>query len=121
MARGGQVLAPGDGNDPDQISDARDLAEWTIRQAEGRTGDACNAAGPDYPFTFDAMLHGIRAVTGKAAELTWTSAEFPGEQGLNPWSDMPVRIPRQDDYAGFSTRANARAIESGLTYQRSHY
>ncbi|MBL38845.1 MAG: epimerase [Xanthomonadales bacterium] len=117
LARGGQVLAPGDGNDPVQIIDASDLAEWTIRQAEARTGGAYNAAGPDYPFTFEAMLHGIRAVTGKAAELNWAPAEFLAEQGLNPWSDMPVWIPRQDDYAGFSTRSNARAIESGLTFR----
>lgn len=117
MARGGQVLAPGDGNDPVQIIDARDLAEWTIRQAEARAGGAYNAAGPDYEFTFEAMLHGIRAVTGKAAELIWASADFLADQGLNPWSDMPVWIPRQDDFSGFSTRSNAKAIAAGLTFR----
>jgi 2'-hydroxyisoflavone reductase len=30
---GGEVLAPGDGGDPVQFIDARDLAEWTIRMA----------------------------------------------------------------------------------------
>lgn len=117
MARGGQVLAPGDGNDPVQIIDARDLAEWTIRQAEAKSGGAYNAAGPDYRFTFEAMLHGIRAVTGKAVELNWASAEFLADQGLDPWSDMPVWIPRQEDFAGFSTRSNAKAVESGLTFR----
>jgi len=117
MARGGQVLAPGDGNDPVQIIDARDLAEWTIRQAEARTGGAYNAAGPDYEFTFEAMLHGIRAVTGKAAELNWVSADFLSEQGLSPWSDMPVWIPQQGEYAGFSRRSNAKAIAAGLTFR----
>jgi 2'-hydroxyisoflavone reductase len=34
LARGGEVLAPGDGSDPVQLIDARDLAEWTIRMAE---------------------------------------------------------------------------------------
>lgn len=117
MARGGQVLAPGDGKDPVQIIDARDLAEFTIRQAEARAGGAYNAAGPDYGFTFDAMLHGIRAVTGVAAELNWAPAEFLNEQGINPWSDMPVWIPRGGEYAGFATRSNAKAIEAGLSFR----
>ncbi len=117
MARGGQVLAPGDGKDPVQIIDARDLAEWTIRMAEAQAGGAYNAAGPDYGFTFDAMLHGIRAVTGVAAELNWAPAEFLAEQGINPWSDMPVWIPHEGEYAGFATRSNEKAIEAGLTFR----
>lgn len=117
MARGGQVLAPGDGNDPVQIIDARDLAEFTIRMAEAQVGGAYNAAGPDYRFTFEAMLYGIRAVTGVAAELNWAPAEFLAEQGLSPWSDMPVWIPSQGEYAGFSTWSNARAIAAGLTFR----
>jgi len=117
MARGGEVLAPGDGNDPVQIIDARDLAEWTIRMAEARAGGAYNAVGPDYGMTFASMLHGIRAVTGVAAELNWTSADFLADQGIAPWSDMPVWIPSRAEYAGFSTRSNARAIEAGLTFR----
>jgi 2'-hydroxyisoflavone reductase len=117
MARGGQVLAPGDGSSPVQIIDARDLAEWTIRQAEARAVGAFNAAGPDYEFTFEAMLYGIRAVTGVAAELNWASAEFLTEQGVSPWSDMPVWIPHEGQYAGFSRRSNAKAIAAGLTFR----
>ncbi len=117
MARGGSVLAPGDGSDPVQIIDARDLAEWTVRQAEAQTGGAYNAAGPDYRMNFDAMLHGIRAVTGKAAELVWVPADFLREEGLQPWSDMPVWIPHEGEYAGFSTWSNARAVAAGLTFR----
>lgn len=117
MARGGQVLAPGDGKDPVQIIDARDLAEFTIRMAESKTGGAFNACGPDYPFTFEAMLHGIRAVTGVAAELNWAPAEFLAKQELNPWSDMPVWVPRQGEYGGFSTWSNQRAIAAGMTFR----
>jgi 2'-hydroxyisoflavone reductase len=117
LARGGQVLAPGDGSDPVQMIDARDVAEFTIRMAEAQAGGAFNAAGPDYKFSFQAMLHGIRAVTGVAAELNWASAEFLAEQGINPWSDMPVWIPSQGEYAGFSARSNATAIAAGLTFR----
>ena len=117
MARGGQVLAPGDGNDPVQIIDARDVAEFTVRQAEARAQGAYNAAGPDYTFTFEAMLHGIRAVTGVAAELHWAPADFLSEQSVSPWSDMPVWIPSAGEYGGFSSRSNAKAIAAGLTFR----
>ncbi len=40
LARGGRILAPGDGSDPVQLIDVRDLAEWTIRMAESRTATA---------------------------------------------------------------------------------
>src|SRR5205085_697188 len=46
IAQGGEILAPGDGTDPVQIIDARDLAEWTVRGVEdGKTG-TFNATGP---------------------------------------------------------------------------
>lgn len=117
LARGGQVLAPGDGSDPVQIIDARDVAEFTIRMAEAQAGGAFNAAGPDYTLSFEAMLYGIRAVTGVAAELNWAPAEFLAGQGINPWSDMPVWIPSQGEYAGFSTWSNVRAIAAGMTFR----
>jgi 2'-hydroxyisoflavone reductase len=41
LARGGEILAPGDGSDPVQVIDVRDLAEWTIRVAE-RAPPACS-------------------------------------------------------------------------------
>ena len=46
VARGGELLAPGDGADPVQFIDARDLAEWTVRVAETRILGTFNATGP---------------------------------------------------------------------------
>src|SRR5271167_1467992 len=48
LSRGGEVLAPGDGFDPVQFIDARDLAEWTIRVAESRSFGTFNATGPEH-------------------------------------------------------------------------
>src|SRR5882757_3280219 len=56
LARGGEILAPGDGSDPVQFIDARDLAEWTIRVAEQRTTGVFNAGGPAQPITTQQML-----------------------------------------------------------------
>ena len=65
LARGGEILAPGDGSDPVQFIDARDLAEWTIRMAEQRITGVFNASGPGQPMTMRQMLAGI--APGRAA------------------------------------------------------
>ena len=47
VARGGQVFAPGHPNDPIQIIDVRDLAEWTIRMVEAKQTEAYNVGHSD--------------------------------------------------------------------------
>ena len=56
IAQGGEILVPGDGQDPIQIIDGRDLGEWMIRLAEAGTTGVFNAVGPDYTLTTDAMV-----------------------------------------------------------------
>jgi len=116
IARGGDVLAPGDGDDPVQFIDARDLAEWTIRMAERRAFGTFNATGPDFRLSMEAMLHGIRASGTAAARFVWAPADFLETNKVAPWSDMPVWIPRKDDPA-FATRSIARAQAAGLTFR----
>src|SRR5690606_39870909 len=108
LARGGEVLAPGDGSDPVQFIDARDLAEWTIRMAESRTFGVFNATGPDYEMRTDAMLYGMRAVTTAGAQPTFVPAEFLAEHEVAPWGDMPVWVPGSGDSAGFARISIAR-------------
>jgi 2'-hydroxyisoflavone reductase len=117
LDRGGEVVAPGDGSDPVQVIDARDLAEWTIRMVENRTFGTFNAVGPGYRVTMEDLLCGIRAATTAGAELTWVPTSFLEEQGAQPWSDLPVWVPSDPENAGFGTRSNARAIAAGLTFR----
>jgi len=117
LARGGTVLAPGEGNDPVQFIDARDLAEWTIRLAESRTIGTFNATGPDYEMTTAAMLYGVRAITTSGAKLAWVPTTFLEENEVAPWSDLPVWIPAQGDTAGFARRSIRRALDAGLTFR----
>src|SRR3982751_5334321 len=97
MARGGEVLAPGDGSDPVQFIDARDLAEWTIRVAESRTSGTFNATGPAQPMTMREMLAGIAAAVRSDARLVWVPAEFLEAQKVSPWSEVPVWVPGQGE------------------------
>jgi 2'-hydroxyisoflavone reductase len=113
--RGGEVLAPGDQNDPVQFIDARDLGEWCIRMVEQGDTGVYNAVGPKAPLSIAEMLYGIRAITSADVKFTWVDADFLAKKNVQPWSDMPVWVPGQGDSAGFSRVNHDRAIAKGLT------
>jgi 2'-hydroxyisoflavone reductase len=115
--KGGEVLAPGTPNDPAQVIDSRDLAEWMIRMAEGRVYGTYNACGPGAPLTMHEMLAGIKSVTTAGAHFTWVPADFLRERGVTPWRHMPAWIPPVGPTAGFLMRSNARAVAKGLTFR----
>jgi 2'-hydroxyisoflavone reductase len=115
--KGGEVMAPGSGNDPVQFIDARDLAEWTIRMIEAKETGAYNAVGPDKPLTMAEMLYGIKAVTTSGAQFTWVPADFLARNNVRGWRDMPVWVPPTPANAGFSTRSAGKAIARGLTFR----
>lgn len=117
VARGGEVLAPGNSTDPVQFIDARDLAEWTIRMVEQGTTGIFNATGPKSTLTMGQMLDGIKKVTKTDAPFTWVDADFLAAQKVSPWSDMPVWVPPKGDEAGFSRISVKRAVDKGLTFR----
>ena len=117
LARGGKVLAPGDGADPVQFIDARDLAEWTIRMAEARAFGVFNATGPKNTLTTRHMLSGLGEAIHADARLTWVSQSFLDAQKVEAWSDMPVWVPGTGDSAGFARRRIDRALAKGLTFR----
>ena len=117
LSRGGEVAAPGDGLDPVQIIDARDLAEWTIRMVESRTFGKFNATGPEQPMHMRGMLTQIAAAIRSDARMTWIPSDFLEAQKVEPWSDMPVWVPGQGDSAGFALRSIRRAVATGLSFR----
>jgi 2'-hydroxyisoflavone reductase len=117
LARGGEVLAPGDGSDPVQFIDARDLAEWTIRMVETRTFGTFNATGPAQPLTMRAMLAGIAEGVRADARLVWVPTSFLEAEQVSPWSDLPVWVPGEGESAAFARRSIARALAAGLTFR----
>jgi 2'-hydroxyisoflavone reductase len=119
LAKGGEVLAPGDGRDPVQFIDARDLAEWTIRMVEQGATGTYNATGPAAMLTTAEMLGAIRGAFDGTIDtrLTWVPAEFLAEHGVRPWSDMPVWIAPTPENAGFSDVSIRRALDRGLTFR----
>ena len=114
LVRGGEILAPGDGSDPVQFIDSRDLAEWTIRLAEQRGTGVFNAAGPARPITMQQMLAGIGQGVGVDPKLVWGAPDFLRANNVSAWSDMPVWMPSQGRTFGFHRRDISRAIAAGL-------
>ncbi len=114
IAEGGEVLVPGDGQDPVQIIDGRDLGEWMIRLAEAGTTGTFNACGPDYALSTDAMVHGCHAVTGGPVRFTHVTPEFIEKNQVA----LPIWVPREGTpYSGYGAVDNARAIAAGLTFR----
>jgi 2'-hydroxyisoflavone reductase len=117
LARGGEILAPGDGSDPVQFIDARDLAEWAIRVAEQRTTGVFNATGPASPITMHQMLTGIAQGIEADPKFAWAPTDVLKANKVSAWSDMPVWIPGQGRTFGFHRRDFSRAIAEGLTFR----
>ena len=112
--RGGEVLAPGDPNDPVQFIDARDLAEWTIRMIENRATGIYNATGPAKPLGVGGMLEGIKDAVKSNATFTWVNEDFLTAQNVSPWSDMPVWTGKD---SGLARTKIDKALSKGLTFR----
>jgi 2'-hydroxyisoflavone reductase len=117
IERGGEVLAPGDGTDPVQVIDARDLSEWMIRLAEQNATGVYNAVGPRTPRSFAELLHGIKAVTTSEATFTWVDTDFLAQHNVRPYAEMPVWMPARGGREGFARFDLTKEIALGLTFR----
>jgi 2'-hydroxyisoflavone reductase len=117
IARGGEVLAPGDPDRLVRYIDVRDLTEWCIRLLEQRTTGVFNAVGPRSHLSTAEMLYGIRSITSAAVSFTWVAADFLAEQGVRPWSDLPAWLPFNEGTVGYGSINRDRAIAAGLTFR----
>jgi len=115
IAHGGEVLAPGNPDQPQQIIDARDMAQWIVQMVEGKRAGIFNAVGPDYALTTKRMLEACVAVCNPQARLTWLSESFLLEHKVEPWSEIPVWVPEKE--CAFDTCHNARAMAAGLKFR----
>jgi 2'-hydroxyisoflavone reductase len=113
LARGGDVLAPGDPAGPAQFIDVRDIAAWTLLQAERRTAGIYNLNGPSRPLTMGEFLQTAREALQPSANLVWVDEAFLSAQGVAAWSDLPVWLP--SDTSAMHRTPTAKAQATGLT------
>jgi nucleoside-diphosphate-sugar epimerase len=111
VERDGQMLVPPD--QPVQMIDVRDLADWTVRLLEDERSGPFNATSPPRAMTFDSMLEACGA-----GDVVRVSEQFLADQGVEGWSDLPCWIPSTEtDHACFQLVRVDRALESGLTFR----
>jgi nucleoside-diphosphate-sugar epimerase len=116
LARGGEVLAPGDPGDAVQFVDVGDLAAWLVYA--GETGLAGAYDGIGAPMTRGEFLsRAARAIAPAGTRLTWVDQEFLVAHGVEPWMGdraVPLWLPLPE-YAGFLSRDTGPALAAGLT------
>lgn len=114
LSAGGEVLAPGDPDEPVQYIDVRDLAAWIIDAAEaGTTGtyDAIRTPMPRGQFLVE-----IAEEFAAAVELTWVPQAFLTEHGVAPWAgpnSLGLWVPLPE-YGGFLSHEPASSIAAGM-------
>ncbi len=115
VAGGGEVLSPDRPEHQVQYIDVRDLASWMVKMAAGCQTGTYNATGPDYILQMGKLLEECEAIGGGGAEFVWVSEEFLEENGVEPFTEMPLWVPRE--YAGMMEVDCGRAIGAGLTFR----
>jgi 2'-hydroxyisoflavone reductase len=113
LDRGGEVLAPGDGNDSAQYIDARDLAAFIVHSIEDRTVGVFNATGPAQKLTMRGMLEETQKAVRKPSTLVWVPKPFLDEHKVSEWTDLPVWAGT----SGISQIDCKKAISKGLRFR----
>lgn len=116
LARGGEVLVPGDPEDLVQYVDVRDLAEWVAYCAANGVGGTLDGIAPAQPWggVVEAMA---AAVGGPDLSLIWVPGLWLGQQEVAPWAgpdSLPLWLPLPE-YAGWMSRDVSASVEAGLT------
>jgi 2'-hydroxyisoflavone reductase len=112
MARGGQVLAPGSPDDPAQIIDVRDLADFQLGLATGQVTGVFNAVRPTMPWS--ELLEATAAIAPAGSTLTWVDPQWLNGQGVTG-ADLPLWSEGTVEWA--SAMSPARAEAAGLRHR----
>lgn len=112
LAAQSEVLAPGDGSDPVQYIDARDLAAFVVHLLEQDTGGVFHTAAPS--MSWHAFLNGVAEALRSQADLVWTPVPELEARGLG-WNELPLFILRAQDDTALMRVDNAHAVSAGLS------
>lgn len=114
FARGGRAVVPDAAQQPAQITDVRDLAEWIVGSGEDRLTGTFDGSGPRS--TLGAMLDEIAAAVGAPdLEQVPVAEDALTAAGVNPWAgpkSLPLWVPGAD--SAILARDTAPALAAGL-------
>jgi nucleoside-diphosphate-sugar epimerase len=114
IARGGQVVAPGDPKRGLQYVDARDLAAWLLDNLENGGTGPVDIVCPRDVVTIEDLLTACIAATGSDAELVWVPESVLDEEAVEGWTQLPCWVPSTGELAGMMESDTSKAIATGL-------
>ncbi len=114
IARGGNVLAPGPKDNPFQVIDVRDLADFVVRLAHGDTAGTFHSVSPPPPFTFQNFLETTAEVVGPLdTKFVWADPAQLEQIGAKD-EDFPLWAGDDEDRL-ISSADPGRALAAGLS------
>lgn len=117
ILRGGDVLAPGNGTQPLQFIDVRDVASFTGGLIDRSISGVFTVDGPSQPLSFASYLEQLAELFDSGARLVWVDEEWLLAQDLGPpWERLPYWLP-DPEVRGYCRMDNSKAVELGLTFR----
>ena len=113
IARGGDVLAPGDPDRGIAPIDARDIALFGLRCIEYGEYGAFPTVGPGTE-TFADLLEACVRETGSGATLRWADDAFLSAHGVQEWTGLPLWASQDGTSPAVWDARSERALEAGL-------
>ncbi len=115
LAKGGNIILPGNPQSLIQYIDVRDIAEWMIRLLEKGTTGTFNGVGPASDMTLPAYVYGAHAAFGtKVNFIPVENLTFLKENSLfflAPW------VLPGEKFKGMSRVNIDKSVVNGLTYR----
>lgn len=113
---GQDTLVPDEPDQPVQLVDVRDLAQFVVHAAQGRVAGAIDAVGPERSLA--EVLETARTVAGHTGALRTAPSVWLIEQGVSPWAgprSLPLWLGGDHTAYGMMRRSGHRARDAGLT------
>ena len=113
IARGGDVLAPGDPKRRIGPIDARDIARFGLRCVENGEYGAFPTVGPGTE-TFGDLLEAAVSETGSGATLRWADDAVLTAHEVETWTGLPLWAAETGEVSAVWDVRSDRALEAGL-------
>ncbi len=110
------VLIPDEPDQPVQLVDVRDLADFVVNAAQQRVGGAVDAVGPEHPLA--EVLQTARSVAGHSGPLQPAPSSWLTDRGVAPWMgprSLPLWLGGDDTAYPMMRRSGHLARAHGLS------
>jgi 2'-hydroxyisoflavone reductase len=105
---GGDVLAPAPPEQLTQFIDVRDLGAWMVDACERSENGTFNASGE--PVALVSVLEACGV-----SDPVWVDEAFLLEEGVGPWMELPLWVPRE--VSPFLQMSVAKGVAAGLSFR----